>query len=190
MCRGLFNDHKKIFSFLVASSIAIQQGLVSRTEWNVFNRGVAFPKDKALPLPDHSKINEKVWVDICKLRDAHANFENLPKSMSENIKEWEQWIYSGAEPYLNPLPKNFASQVELSPFQILMLTRIVREEKSLYAMNYFVDKTLGKKYTQIMPPTMDDVFKDTDYRTPLIFILSQGADPLLGLLRFAKEMKV
>jgi len=37
---------------------------------------------------------------------------------------------------------------------------------------------------------MDDVFKDTDYRTPLIFILSQGADPLLGLLRFAKEMKI
>jgi len=58
-------------------------------EWNVFNRGVAFPKDKPLPMPDHTKINEKVWNDLNKLRDAHANFETLPKSITENLKEWE-----------------------------------------------------------------------------------------------------
>lgn len=37
---------------------------------------------------------------------------------------------------------------------------------------------------------MEQVFKDTDYKTPWIFILSQGADPLLSLLRFSKDMKV
>ncbi len=93
VCRGLFNDHKKIFSFLVAAAIAIQSNLVSRVEWNVFNRGVAFPKDKPLPLPTNTKIGEKSWVDLCKLRDAHANFETLPKSISDGVKEWEQWIY-------------------------------------------------------------------------------------------------
>lgn len=37
---------------------------------------------------------------------------------------------------------------------------------------------------------MAEVFADTDSRTPLIFILSQGADPLINLERFAREKKV
>jgi len=37
---------------------------------------------------------------------------------------------------------------------------------------------------------MEEVYKDTDHKTPLIFILSQGADPLLNLLRFSKDMKI
>lgn len=51
VCRGLFNDHKTIFSFLLASAIFLNKGDISKIEWNIFNRGVAFSKDKPLPLP-------------------------------------------------------------------------------------------------------------------------------------------
>ena len=30
--------------------------------------------------------------------------------------------------------------------------------------------------------TMEEVYMDTDYKTPLIFILSPGADPLVNLI--------
>lgn len=49
---------------------------------------------------------------------------------------------------------------------------------------------MGNKYTSAAASIMEDVFADTDYRTPLIFILSKGADPLLNLLSFAKEKKI
>ena len=29
---------------------------------------------------------------------------------------------------------------------------------------------------------MEDVFKDTDFKTPLIFILSPGADPMVTII--------
>lgn len=57
-------------------------------------------------------------------------------------------------------------------------------------MTYYVDAILGKKFTSSTPATIDEVFNDTDCKTPLVFILSSGADPLAGLLRFAGVRKV
>lgn len=34
---------------------------------------------------------------------------------------------------------------------------------------------------------MEVVYADTDVKTPLIFVLSQGADPTSSLIKFAKE---
>jgi dynein heavy chain len=34
---------------------------------------------------------------------------------------------------------------------------------------------------------MDEVYSDSDCKTPVIFILSQGADPSDQLIKFARE---
>jgi hypothetical protein len=47
---------------------------------------------------------------------------------------------------------------------------------------------LGKAFTEAPPWTLDDVFPDTNCRTPIIFILSTGADPTAMLQRFATKM--
>jgi dynein heavy chain len=52
-------------------------------------------------------------------------------------------------------------------------------------MTYYVDSILGKKFTSNNPPSIEEIYNDTDHKTPLIFILSAGADPLTNLLRFA-----
>ena len=56
--------------------------------------------------------------------------------------------------------------------------KLLREEKVLSALNYFVEKSLGKKFVLMIPPKMEEIFTDTDHNTPLIFILSPGADPM------------
>jgi dynein heavy chain, axonemal len=35
---------------------------------------------------------------------------------------------------------------------------------------------------------MEIIYSESDQKTPVIFILSQGADPTTGLYKFAKEM--
>ncbi len=36
---------------------------------------------------------------------------------------------------------------------------------------------------------MDEVFKDSDNKTPIIYVLSPGAEPTALFLRFANKMK-
>src|SRR5687767_1239507 len=40
VCRGLFNSHKQLFSFLVTSAINRQNGDIAPAEWNIFLKGV------------------------------------------------------------------------------------------------------------------------------------------------------
>lgn len=67
-----------------------------------------------------------------------------------------------------------------------MIIKVLREEESLYAMTYYVDAILGKKFTSNNVSAIEDIYNDTDHKTPFIFILSQGADPLASLMRLAQ----
>lgn len=46
---------------------------------------------------------------------------------------------------------------------------------------------MGQFYVESIDCTMPTIFKDTDYMTPLIFVLSAGADPMAELLTFAEK---
>lgn len=52
--------------------------------------------------------------------------------------------------------------------------------------NYIADH-MGPQYTE--PPTFDLslCYEDSSYFSPLIFVLSPGADPMASLYRFAEE---
>jgi hypothetical protein len=65
--------------------------------------------------------------------------------------------------------------------------KILREEKTLYAMNTYIEKTLGTLYISPVTSPMEEIFLGTDYKTPFTFILSTGADPMGTIERFAAE---
>jgi len=95
--------------------------------------------------------------------------------MQEDYNPWNKWLNSD-----NIHMENCPIQIE--PFQKLLLINIFRYEKTVYAIDEFVRDVLGERFSTPIVPTMDNVFKDTDYKTPLIFILSAGADPMMNLL--------
>ena len=51
-----------------------------------------------------------------------------------------------------------------------------------------VGAVLGREFTEVAPWTLDDVFPDSSAQTPIIFVLSTGADPTAMLQRFATKM--
>jgi len=65
--------------------------------------------------------------------------------------------------------------------------KIFRPEKLMFSFTDYVNEHLGKMYIENQAVSMEVIFSDSDKRTPVIFILSQGADPTTSLYKFAKD---
>jgi len=76
---------------------------------------------------------------------------------------------------------------KLTNFEKLLLLKVFRPEKLLFSFQNYVIDEMGKFYVESPSVTMEVVYADTDVKTPLIFVLSQGADPTSFLIKFAKE---
>jgi dynein heavy chain len=74
ICRGLFEVHKLLFSFLNTVRITMKAGKISEKEWNYYLSGS--PDDKNSPEFDGEGITmpNKVWRDILALETVHINF--------------------------------------------------------------------------------------------------------------------
>jgi len=57
-------------------------------------------------------------------------------------------------------------------------------------MSYYVMNTIGAQYMDPPNVTIRDLWKDSDERTPIIFVLSPGADPTSSLLKFAQSPEI
>ena len=56
-------------------------------------------------------------------------------------------------------------------------------------MREFVELELGNQFAYPLPVIMDEVFKDSDNKTPIIYVLSPGAEPTALFLRFANKIR-
>lgn len=68
-----------------------------------------------------------------------------------------------------------------------MLMKVMREEKLIYAIKEFVKSELGEKFIESPPFDLLGAYNDSVNTTPIIFVLSPGADPILYLLGLAKS---
>jgi len=70
--------------------------------------------------------------------------------------------------------------------------RIIRPDKVISAITKLVKsyKELGKKYTSPPPFDLAKSFSDSTNKTPVIFVLSPGADPMTELQKLSEAKKI
>ena len=98
-----------------------------------------------------------------------------------------QGIFDSNEAHQLPLTEPFDSC--LTTFQKLLFLRCIRPDKVIQAIQAFVSESMGARFIEPPPFDLGATFRESDAATPLIFVLSAGADPMVDLLKLADEMK-
>lgn len=189
VCRGLFNTHKLVFSFMIALQVLYGYKKMTREEVYLLFRGVSLiPPEFITHLnPAPSVFSEKAWDMIICLQNTSRTFSYpyLAQCISQDVPAWTQWMNS-PDIYKADPPVQFR---DFSPFQRLALIRAMTEDKFIDSLIEFVIEVLGEKFMMNTSSTIEEVYKDSDSTTPIIFILSQGADPMAMIQRLIQQMK-
>ncbi len=178
------------FSFLLFTSILRHESAgpeILPAEWSYLVRGAGAAATTTKPNPHPAWITPNMWISIVHLEQAMPDtFLGFTESVIAFGPEWQAWFETD-EPHLQVLPCSWEEKLAAKPFCKLLVIKVFREEKLIFACSQYVAGKLGSEFTEPPPWALDDVFPDTSCRTPIIFILSTGADPTAMLQRFAEK---
>ncbi len=71
-----------------------------------------------------------------------------------------------------------------------MIVKILREEKLLQGLKVYIEEILGRAFIESPMFDLKAAFDDSYSTTPIIFILSPGADPMSYLFELAKNINM
>lgn len=155
---------------------------------------------KRPPKPDLDWLKLSTWHNIYDLSQNVPKFATLAQDIQVRpISVRSTNIGSGAElvVHFNPESESGVSTIDpfdygtsLTDFDKLMLIKCFAEDKVVQAVTLFVAQNLGQSFVESPPTDLNTLYKDMSNKTPLVFILSTGSDPMGAFLRFAKEQSI
>jgi len=186
VCRSLFESHKMLFSFLLTIKILQGAQRIDNREWRFLVAGAAPAQRLSNPAPQW--LTEEMWTQLCALSELPA-FSGLSAALTEPNSSAMQAVkrmFDSSDPHLEPMPDPW--QQSPNDFHHMLLLKCVRPDKMSLSIQSFVAKHLGPEFNESPQFNLARSFKDSSPITPLIFILSRGADPASNLMAFAHEM--
>jgi dynein heavy chain len=202
--RGLYEKDKISFKLMVTFKILITAGKLDFRHINLFLRaGSSLDIHQVKPKP-FPWLSDDAWLNILQLSMSNITFKNIIEDIQNNENAFIPW-YNENEPEKFPVPvieAKFATEEEvLTNFYHLLVIRCMREDRTLLAVNDFIRKTenievhnnklptMGTKYVEAVTDTVDSVYREMDSTTPVIFLLSAGADPTDSIETLARRKR-
>ena len=182
VCRSLFEKDKLLFSFLLCTRMMRSSGALSSDDFRfLLTGGIAVTKPP--PNPFESWLVEKSWGEVSRMSDLEHT-KGFDQDFVKHETEWRAFFES-AEPFKLDLPGN-AAQFNTG-FARLLIIRSIRPDKLVPAVMIFVAETMGQPFIEPPPFNLADCYADSNPCSPLIFVLSPGADPNAALIKLADE---
>jgi len=199
--RGLFGGDKVIFKLLVTLKI-LQSEVGSLTEEmiNLFLRAGSSLTIESVPKMPKSvdwlqTSGPEAWLNIMKLSTDLEFFANpkLNLSIERDSEEWRKW-FDNESPEALPVPK-YEDQISVANnrgsgvghFYKMLLCRSLRPDRTKQAAQTFVQNVLGDRYVAPLNMSFEELVLVSDSKTPIILMLSPGADPTQTLEDLAKR---
>ena len=182
---GLFEKHKLLFSFQMTVKIEEGEGRMQRDLLEFFAKGNTALEKSGVAKP-FEWLPDQAWHDLTKLQylSTDSVFTSLNEDIAENELKWK--AYYEHETAEEEAPLDAAR--EMTPFEKLLLLRCMRVDRVTVAVTSYVTATLGKAYVQ--PPVLryQRLFEQSSATTPILFVLSPGADPVFDVMRLGERL--
>lgn len=187
-CYGLFENHKLVLSMMMTLKILEGDGQIDHAYLDFFIRG-SISLDESSRNKPYYWWPDQGWADLMRLVSLKDESESALATIQDDIEQdeaaWKQW-YDEEKPEEVPLPNGYENK--LSMLEKLLLLRCVRQDRISISATRFVVAHLGEKYVQ--PPVIDyhHIYKSSSPNTPVVFILSPGADPAFDIFKLGDEL--
>jgi dynein heavy chain len=192
---SIYEKHKLLFSFLLCCRVLGDK--IDHNEWRLLVQSrdlssmPSTPATKSKPVsketsmlnPVNEWMSDNIWVQLGEL-DRLPSFNRLLDHISSQPSKWKSY-FETPNPFTDPLPDDW--DVKLSHFQKLILLRFLRPDKVIQAMQLFVSHHLGPKYIDYPVWDFERVFQLSAPNTPIIILLSSGANPTEELSKYAAQ---
>jgi dynein heavy chain len=193
ICRGLFEAHKILYSFMIAVDIQKEKNELSETEWKMYLLGAGLCNKATLPDKPSGKEAKflqtgapVIWEELWTMEEALPDiFKGLTADVKKKPAMWKSAMVDAEFPHESELPAPWSNK--LSNFQKMLVLRAFRPEKLVFGTRVYTGKQLGDTFTESPPFDLEGCFNDSTCKTPLIFVLSPGADINDYLLKLAAD---
>lgn len=185
VCRSLFEKHKLLFSFLLIIRILMDNDKVDQDEWKFLLAGGSSPENTlSNPAPDW--LTPQNWLEISAVAHLPA-FRSFDEDFATDPAPFKK-IFDSQQPHKEVLPGKWKEK--LNGFQSLLILRCIRADRVTSGIQDFVASELGQTFVEPQSSDLGALFKESNPTTPLIFVLSPGADPASPLYKFADEQRM
>uniref|UniRef100_A0A4X1VFN7 Dynein axonemal heavy chain 3 n=1 Tax=Sus scrofa TaxID=9823 RepID=A0A4X1VFN7_PIG len=182
VCRSLFEKDKLLFSFLLTIGILKEKKQINEDIWYfLLTGGVALENPYPNPVPEW--LSEKAWAEVVRASEL-PKLKGLMEHLEQNAHEWK-FIYDSAWPHEEKFPGSWKL---LQGLERLVILRCLRPDKMIPAIRRFIAENMGNVYIEAPTFDLQGSYSDSSCCAPLIFVLSPGADPMAGLLKFADDL--
>jgi dynein heavy chain len=186
ICRSLFEKHKTLFSFLLCIRVLLQEEKVENSDYRyLLTGGVSLEDPPASPA---DWIPARCWGELFRLSKIHERYAGFHEKFAEQCDLWKK-IYDDINPMalMKGADTRPACMQGLEGLQDVMVMRAVRPDRVVPALLEFITNELGERYVSPPPFDLAGSYADSNNLSPLIFVLSPGADPGSALMKFAGE---
>ena len=193
-CLGMFKRDKLALSFAMATHIEQGEKRLNSSLLNFFLKGCvsldnAATDDKTATTMSPSWWSSRGWQDLTHLdrcaqseQAAFGAFRDLRERVAANDGDWREW-YESETPEIGDLPGSYS----LTGFDRLCLLRCARLDRVTMAVSHYVSDTMDDRF--VAPPISDYevIYNLSSARTPVVFILSPGADPAFDIFALGES---
>ncbi|XP_056594071.1 dynein axonemal heavy chain 5 [Triplophysa dalaica] len=184
--RGLYENHKFLFTLLLALKIDLQAKTISHTEFQTFIKGGASLDLNSVEPKPKRWILDMTWLNLVQLSKLPP-FTALLTQVNRNDRAWKSW-FDEADPEEAPLPDGYESQ--LDAFHKLLLIRSWCPDRTIAQARKYIAESMGIKYAEGVILDMESMCSESENRTPLVCFLSMGSDPTENIERLSKSKGV